>query len=260
MKKLSALLATLLLGTAGAAHAYEDFQTFAVYYPSTPWLRGTVNNWNKSALVAATAYKYTGVTYVGYVNFPAGQQQFKFDTSTKGDWSTSYGDANLADNCLDLNGPNIPLTQGAGTYEVRYATGQAGYGCGRPFLQLTKLNAFVANVRTLYLRTSFNNWGPLPMVLVKNNVWEGYVTAPVNTSGTMKFDLYGDWSSSFGRGYGSDIRGYTNNGYALAANGDNLGLYVEDYSGAATVNAKIRFNDQTNEFAVCRDTTRAICQ
>ncbi len=260
MKKLSALLVTVLFGAAGAANAYESFQNFAPYYPNTPWLRGTVNNWGKSALVAATAYKYTGVSYVGYINFLGGQQQFKLDTSTKGDWSTSYGDQNLSDNCLDLNGPNIPLTQGAGTYEIRYSTGVAGYGCGRPFIQWTKVNSFVATQRSLYLRTSFNNWNPLPMFLVKNNVWEAYVTAPVNTSGTMKFDLYGDWSSSFGRGYGSDIRSNTNDGYALTKNGDNLGLYVEDHSGATTLRAKIRFNDQTNEFALCRDTTRAICQ
>lgn len=260
MKKLSTLLATVLFGIAGSASAYESFQSFSVYYPNTPWLRGTVNNWGKSALVAATSYKYTGVTYVGYVNVLAGTQQFKFDTSTNADWSTNYGDANLSDTCLDQNGGNIPFTQGAGTYEVRYSTGTPGYGCGRPSLQLTKLNGFVANVRSLYLRTSFNDWKPLPMVLVKNNVWEAYVSGAPNTSGTMKFDTYGDWSASFGRPYGSDIRSYTNTGYATAVNGGDLGLYMEDYSGAATVTVKIRFNDQNDEFALCRDATRAICQ
>ena len=258
--KLSALLAATLLTVAGAANAYESFQSFSVYHPETPWARGTMNNWSKTALVAATSYKYNGISYVGYVNVLAGSQQLKFDTSTNADWSTSYGDNNQADNCLDQNGPNVPVTQGAGTYEVRYSTGTPGYGCGRPFYQLTKLNSYVASVRSLYLRTSFNSWKPLPMAMAKDHVWEAEVSGAPNTSGTMKFDQFGDWSSSFGRPTGSDIRSYTNTGYAVATTGDNLGLYMEDYSGATTVTVKIRFNDQTNEFALCRDKTRTICQ
>jgi hypothetical protein len=257
--KLSALFAALLT-VAGTANAYESFQLLSVYYPETPWVRGTMNNWGKTALVAASAYKYTGISYVAYVNVLAGSQQIKFDTSLKGDWSTSYGDNNLADNCLDLNGQNLPIAQGAGTYEVRYSTGASGYGCGRPFVQLTKLNTYLAAVRSLYLRTSFNSWKPLPMMLVKNHVWEAEVSGAPNTSGNMKFGKFGDWSSSFGRPVGSDLRSYTNTGYAVASNGDNLGLYIEDYSGATTVTVKVRFNDQTNEFAVCRDATRTICQ
>lgn len=257
--KLSSLFAALLTVT-GAANAYESFQSLSVYYPNTPWARGTVNNWGKTALVAASAYKYTGVSYVGYVNVLSGSQQIKFDTSLDGDWSTSYGDNNAADNCLDLNGPNLPIVQGAGTYELRYSTGAAGYGCGRPFVQITKLNSYVANVRSLYLRTSFNSWKPLPMMLARSHVWEAEVSGTPNTAGNMKFDQFGDWSSSFGRPAGSDPRSYTNTGYAVARNGDNLGLHMEDYSGATTVTVKVRFNDQTNEFAVCRDATRPICQ
>lgn len=260
MKKLSALLVTVLLGVASTANAYEDFQITSFANLATPWLRGTVNNWGKSALVAAVYSRSSHVEYVGYINFLAGQQQIKIDTSANADWSTNYGDNNLSDQCVDLNGANIPVTQGAGTYEVRYLSWGSTMNCRSPYLRLTKLNSFVANVRSLYLRTSFNKWGPLPMYLVRNNVWEAYVSAPPNTSGTMKFDTYGDWSSSFGRSYGSDIRGNTNTGYALTRNGDNLGLYIEDYSGAPTVTAKIRFNDQTNEFALCRDTTRTICK
>lgn len=259
--KISSLLATLLLGLAGTANAYESFQSFSVYYPNTPWVRGTFNNWSKSALVAATAYKYSGVSYVGYVNVLAGSQLFKFDTSTNGDWSVNYGDNYFADACLDQNGGNLYFNQGAGTYEVRYSTGTPGYGCGRPFYQLTKLNAYLANQRTLYLRTSFNDWKPLPMLLVKNYVWEAEISGAPNTTGALKFDVAGDWSKSFGRPKGSDIRSYTDSGYASTVNGDNLGLYIEDYSGAAIVTAKFRFNDQTNEFSICYPgSTKAICQ
>ena len=258
--KLSTLFAAALLTVAGTANATENFQSFSVYYPNTPWVRGTMNNWGKTALVAATSYKYNGVSYVGYVNVPAGSQQLKFDTSTNGDWSTSYGDTNLGDNCLDLNGPNVPVTQGAGTYEVRYSTGAPGYGCGRPFYQFTKMNSYVANIRSLYLRTTFNSWKPLPMVMVKDHVWQGEVSGAPNTGGGMKFDQFGDWSSSYGLPVGSDVRSYTNWGYASASGGGNLGLYMEDYTGAATVTMTIRFDDRTNEFALCRDTTRTLCK
>ena len=257
--KLSTLFAATLLTVSGAASAYENFQSFSVYYPNTPWVRGTMNNWGKTALVAATSYKYNGVSYVGYVNLPAGSQQIKFDTSTNGDWSTSYGDANLSDSCLDLNGPNVPLTQGAGTYEARYSTGTPGYGCSRPFYQITKLNSYGASIRSLYLRTTFNSWKPLPMVMAKDHVWEAEVSGAPNTAGSMKFDQFGDWSSSFGRPASSDIRSFTNIGYASAA-GDNLGLYMEDHSGATTVTVKMRFDDRTNEFALCRDTVKTICK
>lgn len=96
--------------------------------------------------------------------------------------------------------------------------------------------------------------------MVRNNVWEAEITGAPNVNRSMKFDKFGDWSSSFGRPAGSDVRGYTNVGYATAVNGANLGLYMEDYSGAALVTVKIRFDDRSNEFAICRDTVRAICK
>lgn len=256
--KITALLAAILVTVAGTAQAYESFQSFSVYYPGTPWARGTMNNWGKTALVAANSYKYTGVSYVGYVNVLAGSQQLKFDLSANGDWSTSYGDNYLGDACVDLNGANIPLSQGAGTYEVRYSS--AGYNCSRPMYQFTKLNSYVANLRSLYLRTTFNDWKPLPMLMARDHVWEAEVSGAPNTNGSMKFDKFGDWSSSFGRPVGSDVRSYTNFGYASAANGANLGLNMSDATGSALVTVKIRFDDRTNEFAICRDTTRPICK
>lgn len=258
--KISTLLATLLIGLASNANAYESFQTNSIYYPETPWLRGTVNNWAKTALVAASAYKYTGVTYIGYINLLAGSQQIKFDTSTNANWSINYGDNYLGDTCLDQNGANLALTQGAGTYEVRFNSGIPIYGCGRPTYQFTKLNTYVANKRSAYLRTSFNDWKPLPMILMKDHVWEASLTGTPNQIGAMKFDTSGDWSASLGRPIGSDIRSYTNTGYASAPGGDNLGLFLEDHSGAAMVTVRIRLNDQTNQFAICRDTTLALCQ
>ena len=146
-----------------------------------------------------------------------------------------------------------------------YSTGATGYGCSRPFYTATKLNSYTANYRTMYLRTSFNNWGLLPMVLVKNNVWEGQVNSPVNTQGWLKFDINGDWVKSFGRPSGSNGEYYINAAIAVTP-GDNLGLYVQDSSGATTVTAVVRFNDQTLQFSYCPSASEggtsntALCQ
>ena len=251
---------TLLVGIAAPVSAYPAFQTFSIYYSNTPFFRGTANNWDHIPLVAFNAYKYSGISYSGYVNVPAGPQQFKYDVSAKADWSQNYGSNNPASGCLDSNGSNISLQQGAGTYEVQYNTGVPGYGCGRPFFSVWKRDNFTAQQRSMYLRTSFNNWGLLPMLLVRDNVWEAEVLAGSNTMGAMKFDVQGDWSKSFGRPFGSDPRSYTNTGYATVAQGENLALYVEDYSGTPNVTARIRFNDATSEFALCPNVSKAICQ
>lgn len=259
MKKSSALLAAILLGMAGSAAAYEGFQNMQIYYSNTPWFRGTPNAWGKIAMVASSAYKYSGITYTAYVNVPAGGQSFKVDTSTAADWSTNYGDNYLPDQCLDANGGNIPLTLGAGTYQLAFNTGVTGYGCGRPYFTAAKLDSFTATQRSMNLRTSFNNWMNLPMYLVKNNVWEAPVFGSPNLMGHMKFDVKGDWTVNYGRPAGSDPRGYLNTGTA-SAGGENLGLYMEDYTGEPTVTRFVRFNDQSRQFAVCPNASNALCQ
>jgi hypothetical protein len=254
------LAAALLLFTTGAAHAYYgNFQAFSIYYSDTPWLRASYNAWSKTPLVANNAYKYTGISYVGYVNVPAGNHTYKFDRSTTGDWSLNYGDNNTADNCLDVNGANIAFTQGAGTYEITYNTGAIGYTCP-PYKNIVKRDSFSAAQRTMFLRTSFNNWGLLPMFLVKNNVWEAEVTAVPNTQGELKFDVKGDWSLSYGRAAGSNPSLTQNKGITTQG-GDNLRMLISDTSGNPNVVGKLRFNDQTREYALCAagDTT-AICQ
>lgn len=260
MKKTSLLLAALLLAPAADALAwnYEGFQSFQVYYSNTPWFRGTANGWGKAALVAATAYKYNGITYVGYINIPAGTQSFKIDTSTNGDWTSNFGDNWLGDTCMDAGGGNIPLTLGAGTYEIRYSTGAAGYGCGRPFYSVNRLNTYTAVQRSMYLRTSFNSWLPLPMYLVRNNVWEAPITAPKNTFGDFKIDVKGDWSLNYGR-TGIDPRTSGNVGRATQG-GPNIQMYLEDYDPNTTqVTRMVRFNDSTLEYAVCPNASTTLC-
>jgi hypothetical protein len=253
------LAAALLLLSTGAALAYGNFQAFSIYYSDTPWLRGTYNAWGKTPMVANNAYKYTGISYISYINVPAGNHAYKIDRSVSGDWSLNYGDNNTSDNCLDVNGANIAFTEGAGTYEITFNSGAVGYTCP-PYKTIVKLNSFSAVQRTMFLRTSFNNWGLLPMSLVKNNVWEAEVTAVPNTQGELKFDVKGDWSLNYGRAKGSDASLTQNKGITTQG-GDNLRMLISDTTGSTNVVGKLRFNDQTREYALCAaGNTTAICQ
>ena len=54
----------------------------------------------------------------------AAGDSFKFDIH--GDWSRNYGDNNI-DGFADNNGQNIPVTQGAGTYRIRFNTQSKRY-------------------------------------------------------------------------------------------------------------------------------------
>lgn len=267
--KLFSAVAFALTVTSVAAHAYfpnvtidyryPAYQTGSIYYPvGSHWIRSaTINNWaGKAAFVPYDAYKYSGITYGAYVN-TTGNSQFKFDLSATGNWTPNYGDNNTANACLDANGANINLNQGAGTYFITYSTGSvleqpySTCGANKPYYSVTKLNAFSANVRTMYLRTSFNSWGSLPMVLLKNNVWEAEVSGARNTFGSMKFDSFGDWTANLGLPLGSSPREGTNTGVASVANGVNIPLYMEDYSSDTVVKGIIRFNSSTKEYKLC---------
>lgn len=247
-QSLTVMLILLGSSTATLATDYPAFQNYSASYSQPVWFRSTLNAWGKTPLFADNYSPIDGVTYEGFINVPSGPQHFKFDISTQGDWSKNYGDNDPSGRCLDLNGANIPLTQGAGHYRITYNSGSTEYGCQRPFFAAAKINNYVANHRSMYLRTSFNSWGSLPMRLVANNLWEADISGLPNTFGGMKFDVQGNWLTSFGLPYGANPNTY--NGPAVD-NGNNLLLYVEDYSGAAKVSRRIRFNDQTKAYAVC---------
>jgi hypothetical protein len=258
MKKLTTLL--MLVGIVSGAQAqnvvdpliyYPNFQYFTVYNEPTPFLRGNFNAWGKTPLLYANVDRYT-VSHVAYVNIGSGTQQYKFDNSLSGDWSSNYGDNNTNDSCLDYFGSNIGFTQGEGTYEVTYRvtlTGAQGSSCQQPNYFTRKINSFSTAQRSMFLRTSFNEWKHLPMISVKNNVWAAYVQAIPNLMGSMKFDVKGDWSVNYGRSK-PDPRAAINNGTAQQSS-ENIPLYAEDYSNSVQVPVQVRFNDQTLEYAVC---------
>jgi len=81
-----------------------------------------------------------------------------------------------------------------------------------------------------------------------------------NTQGELKFDVKGDWSLNYGRAAGSDPRLTLNKG-TTAQGGENLRMQISDHTGNPNVVGRLRFNDQTREYALCAagDTT-AICQ
>ncbi len=205
--------------------------------------------------------RYSGYNFTAYVNVSAGSHSFKIDTSAAGNWSSNFGDNNLGDACLDSFGANIPFNQGAGTYLIRYSTGiPGGVGnCSGATYYAQKIDSYATQQRSMFVRGSFSQWLNLPMYPVRNNIWETTIYADANTFHQFKFDSKGDWSLNFGRPLGSDPRGYVNSGTAIVT-GDNLSLYLEDYSGRPQVERILRFNDLTLEYSLCLSATRPICQ
>lgn len=76
-------------------------------------LRGTFNSWGATPMKLTANNVWTGV-----ITFAADTgNNFKFDVS--GDWKTNWGDNN-GDYYGDVNGLNIPVTQGAGEYTITF--------------------------------------------------------------------------------------------------------------------------------------------
>lgn len=97
------------VGTASQiVHVIATLTTYNQVY-----LRGTHNGWGTDVRLASSGnYQWRTVQYFG-----AGSQSFKFDVH--GDWSVNFGENN-ADGVGDANGANIPITQGAGYYDIGF--------------------------------------------------------------------------------------------------------------------------------------------
>lgn len=78
------------------------------------YLRGTNNGWTTSAkmnLIANNTWVYTA-TFGDTTT-----ERFKFDVN--GDWAINFGDTNK-DGIADASGSDIAITQGAGSYKIRF--------------------------------------------------------------------------------------------------------------------------------------------
>jgi hypothetical protein len=77
------------------------------------YFRGTPNGWGTTAMTLVSNFVWEAqAIFIGEAN-----DRFKFDVN--GDWSLNFGDNNN-DGVADQSGSNIAITQGAGTYIIRF--------------------------------------------------------------------------------------------------------------------------------------------
>lgn len=149
------------------------------------YFRGTPNNWTNNqamSLISNNVWEIR-VDFGSVTN-----QRFKFDTTQ--DWSNNYGDNNL-DGIADSSGSNIPVTQGAGLYLIRFDDSSLLY-------TITRLvGGFDHIAQSISLSGTFNQWAtPSNMTLVSDNLWQGVL--PLFGTQSMKFVPDRNWSSAWG--------------------------------------------------------------
>lgn len=76
-------------------------------------LRGTSNAWGSTAMTLASDCFWEATASFG----SSSSERFKFDVN--GDWAINFGDSN-ADGSADQGGADIRITQGAGSYRIRF--------------------------------------------------------------------------------------------------------------------------------------------
>ncbi len=101
---------------------------------------------------------------------------------------------------------------------------------------------YAAVYRTLYLRGTFNSWKKTSMKLVGDHQWQAEVVLPAG-AGAFKFDVAGDWRTSFGDDDGDQIADLGGQNIAVAGgrtvrisfHDESRFYWVEEKTYAATV-------------------------
>lgn len=99
------------------------------------------------------------------------------------------------------------------------------------------LSAFSRTYNRVFFRGTPNDWGTKAMQLAGDYTWEIMVAFPDDSNNSFKFDVYGDWSLSFGDN--------DNDGY-----GDLDGNNITITTGAG--NYLIRFYDSTEQYWIVK--------
>jgi hypothetical protein len=184
------------------------------------YLRGTHNNWATNVqMTLVESYVWQAEVDFG----AASNERFKFDIH--GNWALNFGDTNR-DGTAEQSGSDILITQGSGTYRIRFNDQTKQY-------TVTKMGGYSKVYNQLYLRGTFNQWSSLPMQLVSNNTWQSsVVTFGATATERFKFDVQGDWSLNFGDS--------NRDGFA-----EQSGADIPVNAGTRVV---IQFNDSTRRY------------
>lgn len=182
------------------------------------YYRGTSNNWGATKM--DLVFDYVWKTKQTFTAGTLGK--FKFDVNAN--WQTNFGDNNV-DGIADPSGTNIAVAGGK-TYKIYFYEKTKEYYVGE---EGTLLSHF-ANV---YFRGTPNGWAADRFVLVDDFQWQIDTTFNINGDNKFKFDIYGDWTKSFGDANLDGFADYTYNSILLTT---GLGKY------------KITFNDWNKKY------------
>jgi len=150
------------------------------------YLRGAFNSWGTTAsmnLVGDHTWKVSDLTLEK-------GDAFKFDIN--GDWSLNYGDIDGDGYCEEYGGEssNIQI-ESDGVYDIYFYDNNKSY-------KIKKVGGFSKEYNQVYLKGTFNNWEKTTlMTLVGDHTWK-VSNLTINQGDELKFDIYGDWSKSYG--------------------------------------------------------------
>lgn len=96
---------------------------------SQVYFRGTANNWGTLLMNLVSNNTWETTAVFGSSN----TERFKFDVN--GDWTLNFGDNNN-DGIADQSGANIAITQGAGTYIIRFNDQTKRYTASKVFINV----------------------------------------------------------------------------------------------------------------------------
>lgn len=198
-------------------------------YPQVNF-RGSPNGWGSTLMTLISNYVWEIEAAFG----SGSSEQFKFDIY--GDWSLNFGNNNN-DGIADQGGGNIGVTQGAGTYRIRFNDQTKAF-------TVAKIGgSFIKDYNTVGIAGSFNGWSPSAanMTLIGDNTWSGTFTLSGNVE--FKITANGSWGTNWGDndqpGTSVPLNAYLN------GNGGNIRL-----NNLAGASYRITMNERTLAYSV----------
>jgi len=152
-------------------------------------VRGTNNAWSVTPMVLVDDNTWMLVAEFG----ASGSERFKFDVN--GDWSENYGDSN-ADGTAENQGNDIPVTDGAGNYEITFNDSTLAYTLAKSVIAVENI-APVANAGAdisilVGEFAQFDGSGSTDSDgTIASYVWSNGLTGPTPS---MRFDVVGQFA------------------------------------------------------------------
>lgn len=169
--------------TGGTINAVSNLVTISItpyQLESYLYALGSFNGWTHDTAEILTSLTSNGI-YVGYINFPTDNGEFKI---TEGlNWDVNYGDSG-ADGTLDQNGDNIKVAN-AGYYKLTVDMN-------------TKTFTLVPEVWGIIGSATPNDWNTPDTSMTWNGTTKTWETTVDLIVGEIKFRMNNSWDKNYG--------------------------------------------------------------